>query len=63
MGIYKLSKQGYELIKKLEGIKNKAYQDSVGIWTVGIGFIQVSGVKVTAQTYLTDEQIEAEFFN
>jgi len=32
--------QGIELIKYFEGCKLKAYQDSVGIWTIGIGSIR-----------------------
>ena len=33
------------------------------VFTVGIGFITINeGQKVTADTYLTDEQIETEFF-
>lgn len=30
-------KKGIELIKKFEGCKLKAYQDVVGIWTIGYG--------------------------
>ena len=35
----KLNKAGYDLIKKFEGLKLNAYQDSVGIWTIGYGNI------------------------
>ncbi len=35
----KLNKQGYDLIKKFEGLKLIAYQDSVGILTIGYGNI------------------------
>lgn len=35
----KLDKKGYELIKGFEGLKLDAYQDSVGIWTIGYGNI------------------------
>ena len=58
----KLSENGYDVIKSFEGIKNKAYKDSVGIWTVGIGFITVDGVKVNENTTLTNDQIEEQFF-
>ena len=31
------SDKGFELIKKFEGCELKAYQDSVGVWTIGYG--------------------------
>lgn len=57
-----LSDNGYEVIKSFEGVKNKAYKDSVGIWTVGIGFITVDGQKVNESTTLTNDQIKEQFF-
>ena len=33
----KISKDGLELIKKFEGCETTAYQDSVGVWTIGFG--------------------------
>ena len=30
-----LSKTGIELLKHFEGCELKAYQDSVGVWTIG----------------------------
>ncbi|MBE4973212.1 lysozyme [Serratia sp. X3] len=42
-----ISKNGIELIKRFEGLRLKAYQDSVGVWTVGYGWTQpVDGKKV-----------------
>ncbi|MDR8493057.1 lysozyme [Serratia nevei] len=42
-----ISKDGIELIKRFEGLRLKAYQDSVGVWTVGYGWTQpVDGKKV-----------------
>ncbi|BEN15769.1 hypothetical protein FB6_0235 [Serratia marcescens] len=42
-----ISKSGIELIKRFEGLRLKAYQDSVGIWTIGYGWTQpVDGKKV-----------------
>lgn len=35
--------RGIELIKKYEGLRQAAYQDSVGIWTLGYG--HTAGVK------------------
>ena len=39
----KISKEGIALIKKFEGIELEAYQDSVGVWTIGYG--HTKGVK------------------
>lgn len=33
----KTSKQGLDIIKKHEGLRLKAYQDIVGVWTIGYG--------------------------
>ena len=32
-----ISKEGIALIKRFEGCELKAYQDSVGVWTIGYG--------------------------
>ena len=32
-----ISKEGIALIKRFEGCETKAYQDSVGVWTIGFG--------------------------
>lgn len=42
-----ISKGGIELIKRFEGLRLEAYQDSVGVWTIGYGWTQpVDGKKV-----------------
>ncbi|HEJ7137394.1 TPA: lysozyme [Serratia marcescens] len=42
-----ISKTGFELIKRFEGVELKAYQDSVGVWTIGYGWTQpVDGKKI-----------------
>ena len=33
----KISEDGLELIRNFEGCKTDAYQDSVGVWTIGYG--------------------------
>ena len=38
-----ISKEGTALIKKFEGCRLEAYQDSVGVWTIGYG--HTKGVK------------------
>jgi len=39
----KISAEGLALIKKFEGCELEAYQDAVGVWTIGYGHIK--GVK------------------
>ena len=42
-----VSNKGISLIKQFEGCKLKAYQDSVGVWTIGYGWTQpVDGRKI-----------------
>lgn len=42
-----ISEKGLSLIKSFEGYRDEAYQDSVGIWTIGWGTIKYpSGVPV-----------------
>lgn len=44
-----ISDTGIALIKRFEGCELKAYQDSVGVWTIGYGWTQpVNGKKVAA---------------
>lgn len=61
----KTDKKGIELIKEFEGCKLKAYQDSVGVWTIGYG--HTKGVKkgdvITqeqADEFLIDDLEDAE---
>lgn len=56
-----LSDNGYAFISQEEGVRTNAYQDSVGIWTIGIGFIQVNGIKVQQGDTLTLDQIKGQF--
>ncbi|BEM58903.1 lysozyme [Serratia marcescens] len=43
----KISDDGMALIKRFEGLRLQAYQDSVGVWTIGYGWTQpVAGRKV-----------------
>ena len=42
-----ISKTGLDLISSFEGIRLNAYDDGVGVWTIGIGTtIYPNGVKV-----------------
>ena len=45
------------IIKKFEGYRSKAYQDSVGVWTIGYGTIKYSdGVSVKSGDVITEAQ-------
>lgn len=33
-----INQEGIELLKQFEGFRSKAYQDMVGVWTIGYGF-------------------------
>jgi len=46
-----LSEDGLELIKTYEGLRLKAYQDSVGVWTIGYGHTRTAkpGMTITAE--------------
>ncbi|MGP2833586.1 lysozyme [Serratia nevei] len=55
-----ISKTGIDLIKKFEGCELKAYQDSVGVWTIGYGWTHpVNGRKVEAGMVITQETAES----
>ena len=44
-----VSEKGIGLIKQFEGCKLTAYQDSVGVWTIGYGWTQsVDGKPMSA---------------
>lgn len=53
---------GYKLIQQFEGLRLKAYQDSVGIWTIGYGNITyLDGTKVKKGDEITREQADLMF--
>lgn len=53
----KINKNGLDLIKAFEGCKLKAYQDIVGVWTIGYGH---TGADVTPSLVWTQEQADEE---
>ena len=58
-----ISKKGIELLTHFEGLELEAYQDSVGVWTIGYGHTKgvVSGMTITksqAKDMLQTELIE-----
>jgi len=68
----KISEDGLELIKKFEGCETTAYQDSVGVWTIGFGHTNATGTfnfdedteinREEALKILQDDLSEAENF-
>ena len=47
-----------DFIKEKEGYRSKAYQDSVGVWTVGYGSTYINGDKVASDDEVTREKAE-----
>lgn len=53
------SEKGVALIKRFEGCSLKAYQDSVGVWTIGYGWTQqVDGKSIRAGMNIKQETAE-----
>lgn len=53
------SEKGIALIKQFEGCKLTAYQDSVGVWTIGYGWTQpVDGKPIRAGMTIKQEAAE-----
>lgn len=50
------SDNAFQLITHFEGFSTKAYQDPVGIWTIGYGTIRVDGKPVTQGMTCTTAQ-------
>ncbi|EFE7260132.1 TPA: lysozyme [Enterobacter roggenkampii] len=54
-----ISDKGIALIKQFEGCKLTAYQDSVGVWTIGYGWTQpVDGKPIHAGMVIKQETAE-----
>lgn len=60
-----ISQKGLDLIKHFEGLELRAYQDSVGVWTIGVG--HTKGVKkgdviteAQADAFLKEDVSDAE---
>lgn len=53
----KINKEGVDLLVQVEGLKTKAYKDTKGIWTIGIGSTYYeNGEKVKEGDSLTKEE-------
>lgn len=54
-----LNKAAIDLIKSFEGLETKAYQDSVGVWTIGYGHTSMAGPPIVkAGMTITAQQAE-----
>lgn len=61
----KTSQAGIDLIKHYEGVRLQAYQDSVGVWTIGVGHTRtaVPGMMISeakAEELLREDLEQAE---
>jgi GH24 family phage-related lysozyme (muramidase) len=57
--VMQTSDKGIALIKEFEGCKLTAYQDSVGVWTIGYGWTQpVDGKPIRAGMTIKQETAE-----
>jgi lysozyme len=58
----KMSPQGRKVLAKREGRRLRAYKDSAGIWTIGIGHTSAAGLpKVTPGLTITEAECDAIF--
>ncbi|MFW1858743.1 lysozyme [Acinetobacter defluvii] len=53
------SKVGINLICSFEGLELKAYDDGVGVWTIGYGTTVINGVKVKKGDTCTEAQAKS----
>ncbi|MGL6034947.1 MAG: lysozyme [Acinetobacter johnsonii] len=55
----KISTNGIDLICSFEGLRLKAYDDGVGVWTIGYGTTVINGTKVKKGDTCTVEQAKS----
>ena len=56
--IMAIAKSTLDFITKEEGARNKAYKDSKGLWTIGVGHLIKADEQYLINATLTDEQVE-----
>ena len=56
--IMAIAKSTLDFITKEEGARNKAYKDSKGLWTIGVGHLIKSDEQHLITATLTDDQVE-----
>lgn len=49
-----------DLVKRFEGLRLEAYQDSVGVWTIGYGTTAMAGLGITPRAGMKITEQEAE---
>ncbi|MBX4336602.1 lysozyme [Bartonella raoultii] len=55
----KISQEGLALIKQWEGLRLSAYEDSIGVWTIGYGHTSAAGAPCVYQgMQITEEEAE-----
>ena len=59
----KISTNGIDLICSFEGLRLKAYDDGVGVWTIGYGTTVIDGTKVKKGDTCTLEQARSYMAN
>lgn len=60
----KISMNGLNLIKQFEGLKLNAYDDGVGVWTIGYGTIKYpNGVRIKRGDKITQAQADQYIAN
>ena len=53
-----IAKSTLDFITKEEGLRNKAYQDSKGLWTIGVGHLIKEDEQYLLTATLTNDQVE-----
>jgi lysozyme len=56
-----ISRKGQQLMERWEGREHTAYQDSAGLWTIGVGHLIKADEEWMRSATLTDEQIDQLF--
>jgi lysozyme len=56
--IMAIAKSTLDFITKEEGARNRAYKDSKGLWTIGVGHLIKADEQHLITATLTDEQVE-----
>ena len=56
--IMAIAKSTLDFITKEEGARNKAYKDSKGLWTIGVGHLIKSDEQYLLNATLTDQEVE-----
>lgn len=58
----KINQASVDLVKEFEGLRLTAYQDFVGVWTIGYGTTAAAGVGITPAKGMTITQAQAEMY-